>query len=48
MISPHSYTEHDFWKTWNKKNYFDVKKRTDPKNIFRDIYTKMCKATRGV
>jgi hypothetical protein len=47
LISTNYYTEEDFWKTWNKKNYFAVKKRTDPKNIFRDLYTKMCRATRG-
>jgi len=48
LISNNYYSEDDFWKTWNKENYYKVKKRTDPNNIFRDIYAKMCRATRGL
>jgi len=48
LISNNYYSEQDFWKTWNKKNYYKVKERTDPDNIFRDLYTKMCKAARGL
>jgi len=48
LISSNYYTEEDFWKIWNKANYDQVKRRTDPDNIFRDLYTKMCRATRGL
>ena len=48
LISTNYYSEDDFWKVWNKENYSLVKKRTDPDNIFRDIYTKTCKAARGL
>lgn len=46
LISSNYYSESDFWKIWNK-NYFEVKRETDPDNIFRDLYTKTCKAARG-
>lgn len=42
-----NYKKNEFWKTWNKENYNEVKKKTDPNNIFRDLYTKMCKTTQG-
>lgn len=48
LISTNQYSEKDFWKTWNKKNYFKVKRKTDPDNIFRDLYTKMCKTSMGL
>ena len=48
LISENYYSESDFWKTWNKKNYYEVKRKTDPNNIFRDLYTKTCKASRGL
>ncbi|MFC1728139.1 FAD-dependent oxidoreductase [Nanoarchaeota archaeon] len=48
LISSNYYSESDFWKTWNKENYFKVKNKTDPNNIFRDLYTKTCKTTRGL
>lgn len=48
LISNNYYSELDFWKTWNKKNYFKVKRETDPNNIFRDLYNKTCKAARGL
>ncbi len=40
--------DQDFWKTWNKGNYDAVKARTDPHNIFRDLYSKTCRAARGI
>jgi FAD/FMN-containing dehydrogenase len=43
LISTNHYTEEEFWKIWNKKNFFEVKKKTDPDNIFRTLYEKMCK-----
>lgn len=48
LISGNYYSEEDFWKTWNKDNYHTVKQITDPRNIFRDLYTKTCKTMRGL
>ncbi|MEI6596696.1 MAG: FAD-binding oxidoreductase [bacterium] len=48
LISGNYYTEEDFWKTWNKENYYKVKLITDPNNIFRDLYTITCKTMRGL
>jgi hypothetical protein len=48
LISPNYYCEPEFWKTWNKINYFEAKRMTDPDNIFRDLYTKTCKTMRGI
>jgi hypothetical protein len=38
----------EFWQTWNKANYDAVKAITDPDNLFRDLYTKTCKAAMGI
>jgi len=40
LISHNSYTPEEFWRVWNKENYDKVKRRTDPRNIFRNIYEK--------
>ncbi len=48
LISTNYYSEADFWKIWNRKNYESVKRRTDPDNLFRDLYSKMCRAARGL
>ena len=48
LISNNYYTEQEFWKIWNKENYGVVKRRTDPDNIFRDLYTKTCKTMMGL
>ncbi len=48
LISHNYYSEQDFWQTWNKETYDAVKSRTDPDNIFRDLYTKTCRAARGM
>ncbi len=48
LISNNYYSEEEFWKTWNKPNYDEVKSITDPNNIFRNLYTKMCKTTQGL
>ncbi len=47
LITPNYYSEEDFWKVWNKDNYQAVKKIVDPDNIFRGLYEKTCRATRG-
>jgi len=48
LISHNYYPEDEFWSIWNKPNYDAVKAITDPNNLFRDVYTKMCKAAMGV
>jgi FAD/FMN-containing dehydrogenase len=48
LIAHNYYSEADFWKTWNRENYRKVKERTDPKNLFRDLYTKTCRVTQGL
>ncbi len=48
LISHNYYSEDEFWRTWNKPNYDAVKARTDPNDVFRDLYTKMCKAAMGI
>jgi len=48
LISHNYYTRDEFWQTWNKPNYDAVKAMTDPDNVFRDLYTKTCKAAMGI
>lgn len=48
LISHNYYTRDEFWQTWNKRNYDTVKARLDPDNLFRDLYTKTCKAAMGL
>lgn len=48
LISYNYYDEDAFWRTWNKENYTAVKRLTDPNGIFRDLYTKTCRASRGL
>jgi FAD/FMN-containing dehydrogenase len=48
LISHNYYTHDEFWKTWNKPNYDRVKAVMDPDNLFRDLYTKTCKAAMGL
>ena len=48
LIAHNYYSEDEFWSIWNKPNYDAVKAITDPKNLFRDLYTKTCKATMGL
>ena len=48
LISSNYYSESDFWKIWNKENYDKVKRKTDPTNIFRDLYTKTCRTMMGL
>jgi len=45
----HNYYEPDaFWRIFNKANYAAVKRITDPHNLFRDLYSKTCRAARGL
>ncbi|MEO8704017.1 MAG: FAD-binding oxidoreductase, partial [Kofleriaceae bacterium] len=48
LIAHNYYPEHEFWSIWSKPNYDAVKAITDPKNLFRDLYTKTCKAIMGL
>jgi FAD/FMN-containing dehydrogenase len=47
LISHNYYSPDEFWSVWNKPNYDEVKRLTDPKNVFRDLYTKTCLAAHG-
>lgn len=42
LISTNRYTKEDFWKIWNKRNFDEVKRITDPGNVLRDLYDKTC------
>ncbi len=48
LISHNYYGEDEFWRSWNRRNYQAVKARTDPNDVFRDLYTKMCRAAMGI
>lgn len=48
LIAHNYYGEDEFWQIWNKQNYDIVKAITDPKNLFRDLYTKTCRAAMGL
>lgn len=48
LISHNYYSLEEFWETFNKRNYDAVKAVTDPDNVFRDLYTKTCKAAMGL
>jgi FAD/FMN-containing dehydrogenase len=48
LISYNYYDEQTFWSLWNKEAYQAVKQLTDPDNIFRDLYTKTCRAALGL
>ena len=47
LIAHNYYSESEFWSIWNKPNYEAVKAITDPRNVFRDLYTKMCRVAMG-
>ena len=47
LISHNYYDENEFWRIWNKPNYERAKAIGDPHNIFRDLYTKTCRAAQG-
>ncbi|MBX3190558.1 MAG: FAD-binding oxidoreductase [Labilithrix sp.] len=48
LISYNYYDEEAFWTRWNRENYLAVKAKTDPRNVFRDLYAKTCLASHGV
>jgi len=47
LISHNFYTRDEFWAVFNRRNYEAVKAVTDPKNLFRDLYDKTCRAAMG-
>jgi FAD/FMN-containing dehydrogenase len=48
LISHNYYSKEEFWSIWNKRNYDRVKAITDPQNVFRDLYSKTCRAAMGL
>lgn len=48
LISYNYYDPETFWSMWNRDNYLAVKRRTDPKGLFRDLYDKTCRAPLGL
>ncbi len=48
LISYNYYEEEEFWTLWNRPNWQAVKRRTDPDNIFRDLFEKTCRASHGL
>ncbi len=48
LIAHNYYPEPEFWQIYNRPNYDSVKAKTDPNNLFRDLYTKTCKVAMGV
>jgi hypothetical protein len=40
LISENHYDESTFWKIYDRAAYEGVKRRTDPGNLFRDVYQK--------
>ncbi len=41
LITHNYYTETEFWQSYNKDAWEKVKKVTDPKNLFRNLFEKM-------
>jgi FAD/FMN-containing dehydrogenase len=48
LIAHNYYSKDEFWSIWNKRNYDAVKAITDPRNMFRDLYSKTCRAAMGL
>ena len=40
LITHNYYSEKEFWDSYNRSAYESVKRKTDPKNIFRELYHK--------
>ncbi len=48
LISHNYFSEAEFWSIWNKGTYDIAKRKVDPNNVFRDVYTKTCRTMRGL
>jgi len=40
LISRNHFTVDDFWRIYDRKNYYEIKSKTDPNNMFMDLYEK--------
>ena len=47
LISYNYYSEEEFWQVFHRENHFAAKAITDPRNSFRNLYTKTCVASQG-
>jgi hypothetical protein len=47
LISYNYYSEEEFWQVFHRENHFAAKAIADPRNAFRDLYTKTCVASQG-
>lgn len=47
LISENYFSEEEFWSIWDKERYEEVKSRTDPRNLLRDLYNKSCRTMVG-
>jgi FAD/FMN-containing dehydrogenase len=47
LIAHNYYEEDEFWSIWNRETYDRVKTLTDPKRLFRDLYTLTCRSAMG-
>lgn len=48
LISYNHYDEETFWRIFDRKSYQEVKRVTDPDNVFRDLWNKTCRAPFGL
>jgi hypothetical protein len=48
LISHNHYDEETFWRIFNRPNYVAAKAIVDPRNLFRDLYEKTCRASQGL
>jgi FAD/FMN-containing dehydrogenase len=48
LISYNYYDPETFWSIWNEPSYLAAKRITDPDNLFRDLYSKTCRAPLGL
>ncbi|HEY8078618.1 MAG TPA: hypothetical protein VIF62_31020, partial [Labilithrix sp.] len=48
LISYNYYDERTFWTIWNEPHYREAKAITDPDGVFRDLWAKTCRASRGL
>ncbi|RYE78903.1 MAG: FAD-binding oxidoreductase, partial [Myxococcales bacterium] len=48
LIAYNYYDEDSFWQSFHRGNHQRAKQRTDPRNLFRDLFTKTCRAAQGL
>jgi FAD/FMN-containing dehydrogenase len=41
LISYNYYTEKEFWESFNQREFKNIKQKTDPNNIFQNVYNKL-------